>query len=330
MPCPHPVLSIVPEHLLTTIHIDGRPYVSFQFNQKQFSDVLICTMHREENTNNLEVLRLAAYCRLHRIKLTMFGTLNQFPLFSLFADSVILEDVQHSLCAIYDDVDHPHKHTTAIPAILPPSLKVHDLCLKGFIMYGEKPTGVFAQALSEVNDEEVVEHFANATVHVISSSYKTYLRLKQEGFIDECAIICELKEYAFCHGTMFRDMIESRAKETGLSVITNRTRLRQLSTEAGQHYMAVQVLASMLSGWSWVCYGGSSNIFSFFPLRVLLLSDCYVQQDLCAKLSRARFRERGFPMFDANEFFALDDTLVSRIRAFTRQAALCSSADKQI
>jgi hypothetical protein len=315
--CAHSTLKIVPDESLSTIEIDGHPYTAFAFTRREAREEIICTMHRKENTNNLEVFRLAAFCSKHRIRLTMFGTLNQFPLFSLFADSVILADVEYTLSGIYDDLDCAGGWTSAIAPQVPAGITVHDLCQERAVVYGEKPTGILAQACLEIGDEEILEQFTDLTVQVRRSSYDVYMQFISRGLIASNSIVCEIKESHDCHGKMFRGMIERRASETGLRVVADRNLLRRICGEAGQHYMAVQSLAAMLSGCSWVCYGGSANLFSFFPFKALLLFDRFVEEELCTKLSRVRFGDNGFPLFSPDEMFRLDDALVSRIRQFT-------------
>jgi hypothetical protein len=88
--------------------------------------------------------------------------------------------------------------------------------------------------------------------------------------------------------------------------------------------MAVTMLLSLTRNWMWICHGGSCNIFSFLPIKTLLLSNILVHKNLSKKMSDERFGESVFPMFDVDQedFFAMGPELRRQIVRF--QAASLS------
>ena len=174
--------------------------------------------------------------------------------------------------------------------------------------------------MREVSDEDVVREFAWPTVTVRESSRECF---KSEIFEDRYRYLlqCEIKEFQDCSGRDFRDRIHTASMLGLLRATTDREWMRDLARRCGQHYMAVQYLASLYLGWSWVCYGGSSNLFAFFPVKTLLLSDAYVWPELSRKLCRARFPDETFPLINEEQdvLFKCDAEMMQKVRNFTGQ-----------
>ena len=102
---------------------------------------------------------------------------------------------------------------------------------------------------------------------------------------------------------------------------------RKLLDKVGhQHYMGVQLLASLFKGWSFLCFGGSSNLFSLLPARVIHLSDthCKPHYDLLRKLAVARWGENLgnlCPAFDNIILENLQD-FAERVNTFTEKSTI--------
>lgn len=291
-------LAIVPDHWLKELEIEDRTYKTYDFRAGPWKHEMIFAMHRLENGNNLEVLKLALYCRRRHIKMTMIGVLNQFPLFSIFADAVILCSAENYLDEAYVDHVAPQHYTCYKTPPLPESIMVTNLDRMLAVATGKEYEGhILTAAMLEVSDDEVVDAFADVTVRVRSSSYDLYHRLCNQRRIPRFTLIAELKEYCGAHGFLWRNALNAWAEKSGVRVITDRSWQIALAGDCGEHYMAVQCLGSILSGWAWYCYGGSTNIMSFFPFKLLVISDAFAQYSLAHKLSLARFGESIFPCY---------------------------------
>lgn len=270
---------------------------------------IVCTMHRRENWNNLEIFKLAILLRRKRIRLVMFGALNQLPMFSLFADAVILRSMPNYLQNAYGDVIRPGHVTDMQTISLPRELNVIDMSIEPKFN-GHKLHPYLEEAIKTITDEEVVEVFKFPTIWIRQSSFDLFESLP----IPKNMIGCEMKEhYGSTDWKMRLRMVGDQ-----LPLIYDRAYFRNLCNTCGEHYMAVTCLMSLLKNWMWICYGGSCNIHSFFPFKCLLLSNSLVYPDLSQMLSDARFGPSPFPMFDYQQevFFDLSASLIEEIKRF--------------
>lgn len=318
-----PTFKIVKKDELTPARFNGIDYYFHKFTHTPAEKTITATMHVRENTNNLEVLKLALYCRALGIRLCMFGSANQFPLFSIFADEMIFErDRRHALSAAYDDIGGTERHTTYEPPTMPPLIKAADLTRESeFIALREPIHDRLRHAMSVVSDDEVVAAFANATIHVREWSYEVFDELSRHNTFQPDRIIFEMKECASSHGAALRDTIAKQLWDYGIDTESDRSKQAALCETCREHYMAVQLLASIFYNWTWLCYGGSSNLFAFFPVKKLLLSDAYVWPDLSRKMSAAKWGSSGFPLINEEQNLLTDMSpeLAERIRTFVSQ-----------
>lgn len=300
---------IAEDHFLEET-IDGRKFRVLELNKQTGKPMRRYAIHRIENTNNLEVFKLAIWVRKRGEQLSMQGTLNQLPLLALFADEVVLEDFPDATAEIYDDVAAPHRHTSYKSGPLLPGYQ--DLCRMEAMVANPNSTNDPADwhedlraAMNEVAVEEVVEEFCGARLVVRQESFHLWLRLRNAGAIPpRCAIVGEIKAFTGSFGPKFLDLMQRWAATNGVEFHANREKQRDLARKCGSHYLAVQCLGGFLDHWAFVCYGGSSNLFSFFPFRHILLSDTFTNTQISRWLAEKRFGESGkvFPMFDPYRF----------------------------
>lgn len=285
----------------------GYTYIDFREVPEEPPSVFIGTAHREENYNNIELFKLALYCRKKGTKLVMFGQRNHLPLFSTFADAMIYPTMEPDQ-DLYGDFNDNQNITTYDPPSIPNGFGITDLSLYDYVDHeGDKPS-ILGRAMLEISDEEVVEHFTDIQIHVLEQSVEVYDRLRRENVLLPGFIVCEMKEHAICHGPRYREIADQAARDLKLPFITAREWLHKLAKECGQDYMAVQCLASAILNWSWICDGGSANIFSFFPFKVLAMRDVFIPEALMRELHHARFGRGIFPYFNTESFFARLDT----------------------
>jgi len=316
-------INVIPDEDFEVIKIEGKTYIRYSLTEIR-GDPMVCTMHRGENWNNLEVLKFAIHCRRLGIRLIMFGALNQFPVFSIFADEVILRSEPNYLEHCYADASDPNHITSMVRIEQPLSLQIADLTIEGWLCNGERTHEVFEQAMDQVSDQDVIDEYSDMEISIFKSSENRFNNMS----LPSDMIACELKQHAGSTGWIRK--LERRCGE--LPLIYNRDYFRALCMASGQHYMAVTCLLAMRKNWMWVCYGGSCNIMSFFPFKVLLLSNSLVHKNLSRKLSESRWGINGFPMFDMQQekFFELSDALVERIKQFSLVNEIHAASSPQL
>lgn len=293
---------------------------------KKFDQSIVASMHQWENYNNVEVLKLGLWCKKHNIKLTMYGFFNQLPLFGIFADAVILQDAESWSNALYNATEEEGFGSCYITDQVSFekiryyqkmfSNGVFDLSrdivfneqhplLRDHFIENDFKTWPLLLSLSEkeISDEEVVEAYANPVIHIRRSAKEKYDQMVCEGFIKPDILMCEVKTGYYCGGEHLLSCFKKATEGYPIEICMDIDFKKLLASRCGQDYMAVQMLCSAFSNWMWACYGGSSNIFPFFPIKLASVSDAYCRYALIRKLFRARLGELG-------EIFPETNTLV--------------------
>jgi hypothetical protein len=156
-------------------------------------------------------------------------------------------------------------------------------------------------ANNQISDDEVVESFCFPKIFIKESSYKKYLDISSE--MKKDLVVCEVKtldkksdEYlklGYDTGDIFLNNLRDSAKGHPLKIVTDKQENKKMAELCGEDYMGVQILCSFIKNWMWICFGGSSNIFPFFPVKILSLCDQTLCIDLIRKISIRRFGKIG-------------------------------------
>ncbi len=285
--------------------ICGVKHLYYEFNKNKFKRETLLFLNLHEHYNNLEILKFSLLCKLYNTKLVVYTHINEFPLISTFADAAILyiSDTKE----IYDHITRYNYD--------------RDVVGKLFNQFLSSPHGLSdAIALSRVesqnwpllleiandivSDDEVVENFCFPKICIKETSYQKYLEISKE--LKQNLIVCEVKTseekpLGYDTGESFLENIKNSSGNYPLEIVTEKTKNKKLAKMCGQDYMGVQVLCSFLKNWMWICYGGSSNIFPFFPVKILSLTDQTLCKELIRKISIKRFGDLGniFPEYDS-------------------------------
>jgi hypothetical protein len=273
--------------------IFGHDHICYEFNKTtNYKRSIIATMHQIENGTNLEVLKFALWCRKNQTKLIMYGLINQLPLFSIFADSAILQNNENWASDLYPKPDNLDGSTT--------NYRRYEV-FKHFnesIDLDHCNEKVWPQwlwtALDEASDDEVVANFTYPTIYIRQNAVDTYNKLVADNIIQKNLVMCEAK-VDHCTGPTLLSVFQNATKKANfdLPICCDLGFRRRLAELCGQDYMSTQLLASAFSNWIWICYGGASNIFPFFPIKLVAISDVHCKYDLIRKLFQARFGEIG-------------------------------------
>lgn len=292
----YPVINVVEE--FQRIDLIGINHLYYEFNKNPKEGEVLLFLNLHEHYNNLELFKVALFCRRNNTRLVAYGHLNEFPLFSTFADAAILysrDDHQ-----IYEGISRYTYDHGLVGGIFNESLS-HSVrqCWSLGRVWGKKPL-LLEMIEKEVSDEDVVNEFAFANVCVRRQAHTKYQILKSIGLIKSDLVVCEVKNSPDCGGPHLIANLKSKLKDFDLRFETDIEFNKKMFGLCGQDYMGVQVLASFLDNWMWILYGGSCNIFPFFPVKILSMADQTVLPELTRKMAIKRFGEMGkiFPEFE--------------------------------
>jgi len=322
-------VKLIDDNFLLPKKIYGLNHYYFEFNKDKFSNQIVVCINILEHFNNIELLKFSIWCKRHNTRVVAYGNINEFPLFGIFADAAIVYETKDNFLYEHDSFYNPTTTDEVIEKIYTESIyfparlsflnqrewEINEINRSDIIgefigchvinlskLTGFKPAHFLLEiADKEVSDEEVVEKFTSPIIYIRNSSFKKYEILKEKGLLGENWIVGEIKQSSGCHGGHLISVLESKIKDFELPFILDKKLINELSLKCGSNYMEIQLLSSLLLNWMWICYGGSSHIFSFFPVKVLSLSDASCLPELSRKISIARFGEyigRIFPEFE--------------------------------
>lgn len=233
-------------------------------NLDNYDKEIVIAPHYNETYISLELFKLSIYCKKNRIKITSIGSMNQFTFFGLFSDEVIcLKDTHlHNIYSSnYSSFGTDASYFSQIP-------NFKDIYGGGMGMHG------FEEA-NEISIDEVINKFVFPNIYIRSSTIDYFRSLS----LPSNSIYCEVK-------THFYPKLTSIIKNNFPDAIgLDKNFQRDLLKEAGDHFMGVQLLASLFKGWQFIAAGGSVNLFNVLPVRPL----CFLenQDDLTSDFIKA-------------------------------------------
>jgi hypothetical protein len=246
---------------------------SLDINQGNWEKTVHILPIFKENEHNTELFKLKLYCERENIQLVSHGRLNQLPLLSQLSDRVVL-DGGASMNSLYTESSH--------------------YCTRQRRMEKDER---FWKCAKEISDEEVVEKFKSTTLCIRRSSYEFFLK---ENF-PKRLVVAEIR----LGNDQQKKYVEknSPVEITGLDYEFQRSLVKR----SNHHYMSLQVLGSLLNQWSWICGGGSANLFCLLPVNCLILTEAGKMfrpstRNIIRKLAQNRFAELGaiVPIIDTS------------------------------
>lgn len=279
------------------IDLIGVNHFYYDFNKEKRSREVFLFLNLHEHFNNLELFKVALFCKRNDVKLIAYGHLNEFPLFGTFADAAILYSRDdHN---IYEGVTNYLYDHGLVGGIFNESLSHRVRQCWSLGRTNESRPLLLDIIEKEVSDEDVVKEFSFPKIFVRKQAYEKYNILKNIGLIKDDLIVCEVKESVGCGGSQLLSVLKESSKDLGMEIKTEKIFNKTLFGLCGQDYMSVQILSSLMNNWMWILYGGSCNIFPFFPVKILSMSDQTILPELTTKISIERFGDIGhiFPEY---------------------------------
>ncbi len=152
------------------------------------------------------------------------------------------------------------------------------------------------EAMETIDDDEVIETFVWPEIYIRQSTWEVFQNLQ----LPEDVVCCEAKL-----GWGFANEIREWLRASGLPNVRGFEQVFQhnLLRKVGAHYMGIQFLASWLKNWTFICIGGSANLFSIVPVKGLILFDTWFNNsstEVCLRgLAQRRYGSLGneIPVF---------------------------------
>lgn len=222
-----------------------------------FKDEFFIAPHINECWCSIELLRLHIGCHKQDKKLIAYGTVNQFPLLSVFADEVILVESNH-----YNWYGKEGNNSR----IHCPCEPIQHLIDKKFLtprvfFWKEWLKPPLQNLIQDVSDEEVVEQFADPKVWIRQESLDYFNNIKSNLPSNIYYFDCKYNKTIDLHREKFKRYNLDRASY-GLDF-----EQQELLNKAKDHYMTVQFLASWFNNWIFFTMSGASAIFNVLPVR---------------------------------------------------------------
>jgi len=264
-------INIVKDSNFETIQLPKSAHegekVGFKYvfnDSNDYESEIVIAPHYNETYISLQLFKLAIYCKKNKIKVTSIGSMNQFTFFGLFSDEVICLKDTH-LHNIYSS-NYSSFGTDA--SYFNQIANFKDIYGGGMGMHG------FPEA-NEVSIDEVIDQFTFPTIYFRQSTLDYYQSLSLPSNI----IYCEIK-------THFYPKLTNIVKNNFPNAVgLDKNFQRNLLEKSGDHFMGVQLLASILKGWQFIAAGGSVNLFNVLPIRPL----CFLEnnEDLTEEFIKA-------------------------------------------
>ena len=243
-----PKIVLLDNHMFTKHENHERVVVS----NKRTADYVYITPHSKENYENLGLVKLKIYCDESNIKIISSGHKNQLPLLSMVSDEIYLVDYPEYYQGIYGG---KYKLT---------SWKTPDLFkYKKVKIEGAK---VFNHEANNVDKEKIKNYLTNSKVFIRKESFEIFQAEKSNLPTD--IIICEIKK---CD---FRTKLINQSNFIGLDYTFQQSLVKRFR----YHYMSLQILASFILNWYYLCIGGAANLFSILPVKCLIMGDSCLEE----------------------------------------------------
>ena len=307
---PHKII-IVPDDKFQ--RIDNR-LVKFTINEVNSAKCFIISPHRLENSNNTDLLRYKLFCEKKGWKLISYGSLNQLPFLSIFSDEVWLE-TDSNLSRLYRTNTRVDTTNGVVGSPLHYLGDFHN------VEFGK---WVFWKDINSIDVERVVDRFASMNVYIRKSSYDLFLRLLENHVLPHDSLWAEVKLKGQFMWNFSRNYSKGNWVFKTPVVGFDYNFQRKLLSYAGNHYMTIQLLSSLIGGNFFLCQAGSSNLFSVVPVLSLMLHEYYLYDlNLCRRLAIRRYGPIGMriPSLSSNpttqltrQDIQLIDIAVSRIK----------------
>lgn len=222
--------------------------------RSDFNSEMVIAPHFNETYISFELFQLSLYCKKNKIKLTSIGSMNQFPFFGLFSDEVIcLKDTHlHNIYASnYSSFGTDGSYFSKIPNFV-------DIYGGGMGMHG------FHQH-NEISLLDVINAFSFPPIFIRRSTYDFFKSLDLPSDIPYCEI--KLNFYPKLVN-LVREVLPD-------SVGLDKKFQKELLQKSKDHFMGIQLLASLYKNWHFIAAGGSVNLFNVLPVRPL----CFLEND---------------------------------------------------
>jgi len=242
-------------------------------NPKIHEKEIIVSPCADEHWISTDLFKFRIYAEQNNLHVIGICSKNQIPFFSLFCDDVVLvKSDQHWYDEDYSSngVYHHFKNKTDIEH------------------------GSIRGDFKKILDEDVIAKFCYRKICILESSYDKFVSLN----LPSDLIVVEFKESSVFP---IQDVKNFTLKTVGLDRQFQKDLLKKTHHE---DYMSIQILASTTLNWQYLCCGGSGNLMSVIPMKLLSLQDQTIDdsvENIVRSFAEIRYGNRKIPII--NRYF---------------------------
>lgn len=250
-------------------------------NKKNPKREVVISPYSVEFYASTDVLYIKPYCDKHNIKVTGICKYNFIPAFSLFCDEIIAyKKPVGNTCHWYDS--HVSNNDSRMRLWSHPDWEytderqLHPKIIDNW-PFPKKPW-LIESALKETNIEEIIEYMTNSPIHIPEDTFQCYKQA--EGELQKDQVLCEGgNKFAYIGNAArsFIPEIPEITKERPMGTLQKQ--LLQKNKDRYNHYLGMQILASLFNNWRYIAAGGCANLLGYMPIK----SPCMAERLLCSR-----------------------------------------------
>ena len=237
--CEHPVVLVKEEHFEDVI-IGGRPFKKLDLSSGRYRKEIHTSIHTFEHFSNTDSFISRMNHENKGIKVHIYCAMNQLPLMSLLGDVLYLDE--NVKLPIYNGAT------------------MWNYQFRKFININSNKAQRVEQNFyhKKIDLYKVAERFSHAPVFIRQSSFDIFNQLELPK-----NIICSEVKFSSIEKKLLNDFPEMHGVRYKFQ--------KEILEKTGHHYMSIQILASLILNWSFICVGGSANLMSLLPVKSLLM-----------------------------------------------------------
>jgi len=267
-------IIIVPDDNLEVLDNHTR---RLQLRTNHYNDTVLINPHRHENRISTDILKFCLFCRRKNIRIVAYGSMNQLPFLGIFADEVILETNSQLAKEMYNDRSYTGNGVIG---------NVHSHSSAKFV--NVERGWERRQAEGSISDDDVVENFASMNLYIRESSYNLFNELKED--LPKDCVWAEI----LSHPHVRHEMTKCKYHRPVIGL--DRKFQQGLINAHHDHFMALQILTSLLNNVKFLCGGGSANLFVVVPIMAIAMIEQLLRphvRNVYRKLAVKRYGQVG-------------------------------------
>lgn len=232
---------------------------------RQFDQQLDIAPYAKENYGNIHWARLFYECDRRNIKVVAWGNSNHFPLMAMISHKVMHRP--YSMSGMFSKISC---YTTFSAKVLRSKFQL-GIGRQYFATFNRQECPLFPlSVLKAIPVKTITGFYANRPYYLRQDSIDFFHRVISP-LMERDLVICHIKAASFDQVIKHLLSFQNKYRLRGIDNAFNKALLEICQ----HHYMAVQILGSVLLGWRYIGISGAANLFCTIPVNALSLGEQY-------------------------------------------------------